>query len=156
ATQLGGNFYTLTYSSSNKNYDGKIRTIAVKLSNKHYRASYRRFYYGNDVQVASLSEQLRKLLPDQSRPKTSEDSLYANMQISAQMSHEIYFKAHMSAVGTPALATSEQMANLEEQPAYFRERKKNKPNKPLSPVKVQTYAIDYTLLTETKSSRSHL
>jgi hypothetical protein len=42
------------------------------------------------------------------------------------------------------------MANLEDQPAYFRARRKNRPAKPLAPIKLQSYVIDYTFMTNTK------
>jgi hypothetical protein len=37
------------------------------------------------------------------------------------------------------------MASLADQPAYFRERRSNHPLKPLRPIQVQTYEIDYTV-----------
>jgi len=44
------------------------------------------------------------------------------------------------------------MANLAEQPAYFRVRHKNKPVKPIPPIQLQTYAIDYTVMAHQVSS----
>jgi hypothetical protein len=37
------------------------------------------------------------------------------------------------------------MANLADQPAFFRERRQNRPPKPLRPIQLQTYEIDYTV-----------
>ena len=45
-----------------------------------------------------------------------------------------------------ALATPAQMELLQEQAAFFRTQRKNRPLRPLPPVKVQTYAIDYRVL----------
>jgi hypothetical protein len=38
------------------------------------------------------------------------------------------------------------MANLADQPAYFQVRRKNRPVKPLKPVLLQTYIVDYLVL----------
>ena len=71
------------------------------------------------------------------------------------MAHQIYFRVHIHPIGVPALATPEQMANLADQPAYFRVRRKNRPANPLPPVQLQTYAIDYILPTQANSGKSH-
>ena len=44
------------------------------------------------------------------------------------------------------LATAEQMLALEDEPAFFRTRKRGKPLKPLPPVKLQTYHLSYGIL----------
>jgi len=44
------------------------------------------------------------------------------------------------------MATAEQMLQLEDSPAYFRTRQRDKPLKPLSPVKLQKYRIDYRVI----------
>ncbi len=153
STQLGGNFYTLTYSSSNLKYDGRPRGIAVKLSNKRYHAAYRRFYYGDDsdTPAAPPPKNVEARAPQDAAPHPPEDSLSANMKYGAPMAHEIYFRVHLSPHGTPTLATTEQMENLADQPAYFRVRRKSKPEKPLPPVELQKYVIDYTLSTQARS-----
>ncbi len=40
-------YYTLSYSSTNKNYDGKLRRIEVKLAQQGYHLAYRREYYAD-------------------------------------------------------------------------------------------------------------
>ncbi len=150
STKLGGNFYTLSYSSSNHNYDGKPRGIAVKLSNKHYQASYRRFYYADapDAPAATPPKKQDVHIPKGAVPRPPGDSLFANMRYGAPMAHELYFRTQLSTVGEAAMGTPEQMENLADQPAYFRVRRIDKPAKPLPPVELQKYAIDYTLLTQ--------
>jgi hypothetical protein len=59
------------------------------------------------------------------------------------MLHDLLFSAHLRAVGAPRLATAEQMQTLEDSPAYFRTRRKDAHPKPLKPVKLQKYVIDY-------------
>jgi hypothetical protein len=68
------------------------------------------------------------------------------MQHGAPLAHQLVFRAHMQVMGPPAQATAEQMENLADQPAYFRVRKKNKPEKPLPPILLQPYAVDFTLM----------
>jgi len=45
AIDFGSNFYTLSYSPTNKSTDGYYRHIAVQVDGKKYRLSYRRGYY---------------------------------------------------------------------------------------------------------------
>ncbi|HEX4425650.1 MAG TPA: VWA domain-containing protein [Terriglobales bacterium] len=132
ATAHGANYYTLTYSPSNQNYEGTLRNIRVRLSKRGYHLAYRRSYYGEDTES-----------PD--RPVTSSlgDSLYANMKHGAPIAHQLYLRAHVHAVGLPAKATPEQMANLVGQSASLQGHRGTKTAKPAPPIKLQTYAIDY-------------
>jgi VWFA-related protein len=146
ATELGGSYYSLTYSPSNENYDGKLRSIHVELSQRGYHMEYRSSYYADDPDSPrQRARSAASQSPDQPAASRAGDSLYANMQHGAPMAHELFFRAHIHTVGTPAMGTPEQMANLAQQPAYFRARRKNRPAKPLPPVELQTYLIDYTL-----------
>ena len=47
AVSDGSRYYTLTYSPSNKSFDGKYRTINVQLKHENYKLSYRRGYYAD-------------------------------------------------------------------------------------------------------------
>ena len=62
------------------------------------------------------------------------------------MIHDLVFSAHLAPLGSPALATPEQMLSLEDSPAFFRTRKHDKPLKPLTPVQLQNYTIDYGVI----------
>jgi VWFA-related protein len=143
----GANYYTLTYSPTNKNYNGTLRSIRVKLSNTHYQLAYRRSYYGTDIDAPRSNANFHVVdMPENPAPRKLGDSLYANMQHGAPLAHEVYFRAQIHPVGAVGLATPEQMANLQEQPAYFRARRKNRPAKALAPVKLQSYVVDYTVI----------
>lgn len=147
AVQTGGQYYTLTYSPANQNYDGTLRKIHVDLSNREYKLSYRTYYYA--VETAFPMPAINSKNSDSPQPAAARsvtDSLYANMQHGAPLAHQLVFRTHMQVAGPPAPATTEQMENLAEQPAYFRVRKKNKPENPLPPVQLQTYAVDFTLI----------
>jgi VWFA-related protein len=147
ATETGGRYYTLSYSPSNQSYNGRMRHIHVELAKRGYHLAYRRSYYGNPDSTASEpSREMRlasELEPFQvARPA---DSLYPNMQHGAPLAHQLLFRAHIRALAPPAKATPKQMASLADQPAYFRERRQNRPAKPLRPIQLQTYEIDYTV-----------
>jgi VWFA-related protein len=152
ATEVGGHYYTLSYAPSNQNYNGRLRRIHVDLSKSGYHLSYRRSYYGNPTYGKPTSAgsepktELRsaaELVPFQlARPA---DSLPPNMQHGAPLAHQLLFRAHIHAMAPPTKATPKQMASLADQPAYFRERRPNRPDKPLRPIQLQTYEIDYTV-----------
>ncbi len=147
ATDAGGHYYTLTYSPSNPNFNGKLRRIHVELAKRGYHLAYRRSYYGNPGQSAPESIGGFQLASELQPFQLSQvaDSLYSNMQHGAPLAHQLLFRAHIHALAPPAKATREQMASLADQPAFFRERRQNRPAKPPRPIRLQTYEIDYTV-----------
>jgi hypothetical protein len=147
ATEKGSNYYTLSYSPTNQDYDGRLRHIRVEVPKHEYHLAYRRSYYGNDPNAPrpklNLEEAQLLDLPGVIQPETS---LYVNMQHGAPTAHQLIFAAHVHTTGSPTRATPEQMATLSQQPAYFKAHKKDKPGKSLKPISLQTYAIDYKVL----------
>jgi len=145
AVANGESYYTLTYDPSNKKLDENPRTIEVKLASAEsmgYTLSYRTLYYtvsDEEVQDQHKKEELQARFL---AAKTA-DTLYANIEHGAPMLHDMLFSAHVTAEGEPEMATAEQMAQLEDSPKYFRTRKRNTTPKPLTPVKLQKYAINY-------------
>jgi len=144
ATEISGHYYTLTYAPSNQNYSGQLRHIHVELNRHGYQLAYRRSYYGNpgwtEPNEKRAASELEPLLVSQPA-----DSLSPSMQHGAPLAHQLLFRAHFHTLAPPAKATPSQMANLADQPAYFRERRKDRTAKPLRPIQLQTYAIDYTV-----------
>jgi len=145
----GESYYTLTYDPTNKKRDDKFdvppRTIEVTLAaakSMGYTLSYRTLYYA--VTTEDVESQHKK---DESQGRfvtaKIEDTLYANIEHGAPMLHDMLFSAHLAADGVPEMATAQQMAQLEDSPAYFRSRKRNTTPKPLTPVKLQKYVINY-------------
>jgi VWFA-related protein len=152
ATETGGHYYTLTYSPSNQNYNGNMRHIHVELAKRGYHLAYRRSYFGNPYfsNPSSAGSRAKTGLRAASelekvRVSPSPDSLSPNMQHGAPLAHQLLFRAHIHALTAPAKATAEQMASLADQPAYFQERRSNRQAKPLRPIQLQTYEIDYTV-----------
>jgi len=147
ATETGGHYYTLTYSPTNQNYDGKLRHIRVELAKKGYRLEYRRSYYGNPssggkepVKELRAAAELAPLAV--SKPS---DSLYPNMQHGAPMAHQLLFKAYIHTLAPTAKATRAQVAKLADKPTSSREHSGENPVKARRRVQLQTYQIDYTI-----------
>ena len=147
AVEHGENYYTLTYSPSNTKYDGSERNIQVALAKKKCDCTltYRTVYYAvsdDEVQATHNDD------PRQKRflATKAEDTLYASIEHGAPMMHDLLFSAHLRAIGSPQMATAQQMTQLQDAPAYFRTRRRNQAPKPLAPVKLQKYVIDYNVI----------
>ena len=142
----GEDYYSITYEPSNTKYDGLERHIEITLPKKYnYALSYRTLYYGVSDDEAQAEH--KPGTPEaRALAKKAEDNLYASMQQGAPITHDLVFSAHLAPLGSPALATPEQMLSLEDSPAFFRTRKHDKPLKPLTPVQLQNYTIDYGVI----------
>jgi VWFA-related protein len=149
AAEAGSDYYTLTYSPSNQTFDGKLRRIQVELASEGYHLEYRREYLATAPQSA--------IMPTRSKPGKNRDEDAANLRpigdsLSAYMQHgapsarEVYFRAHVLRLAPPHLATAEQMANLVDQPTYFHLRQKQHRQKPLAPIKLETYMVEYQII----------
>ncbi len=145
AVEHGESYYTLSYAPSNAKFDGSERQIQIQLAKRgDYKLTYRRGYYAvsdDDVQREHKKEALQARFM---AAKTT-DTLYANIEHGAPMLHDLLFTVHLSADGAPRMATAEQMVALEDSPEYFKTHKKH-PQKPLPPVKLQKYVIDYGVI----------
>jgi VWFA-related protein len=146
ATENGGSYYTLTYSPSNRNYDGKLRKIRVDLAKKSCTLQCRRAYYGTDTDADADPKRLKANAAAAPPPRKAGDTLYANMEHGAPIAHQLIFGARLHTLGPPAMGTPAQMAQLATQPAYFKIRRKTGQPQPLAPMKLQRYAIDYTVM----------
>jgi VWFA-related protein len=51
----GSHYYTLTYTPTNKQLDGKFRHIQIKLPKGDYKLSYRRGYFAEDPKVGEIA-----------------------------------------------------------------------------------------------------
>jgi VWFA-related protein len=61
SVEQGSNYYTLSYSPSNKLYDGKFRKIKVRLAEKGYTLHYREGYYADDAKSAARDAELARV-----------------------------------------------------------------------------------------------
>jgi len=149
ATEAGADYYTLTYSPSNLNFDGRLRNIRIQLApaEKNYHLEYRHGYLATAPQspIMPVSKKSRKQ-EDTANLRPIGDSLSAYMQFGAPIARQVYFRAHVHALSRPQLASPAQMANLVDQPTYFRVRQRKHPNKPLTPIRLQTYLVEYQII----------
>jgi VWFA-related protein len=147
ATEDGGNYYTITYAPPRDADDGKCHTIAVKVDKPGYTLSYREYYCRAPL-LSSISENGEQKLGavPLAVPIVAGDVLQANMKQGGPMLHDLIFSAHLRAEGGATLATPEQMVQIEEQASYYQTHRRNRPAKPMAPVKIQTYAVDYRVL----------
>jgi VWFA-related protein len=147
ATENGETYYTLTYSPTDKDYQGKQRRIEVDLAKKGYTLQYRRAYFGTDTDAPPpVDAPIFKAKAGAAPPRKPGDTLYANMEHGAPTAHQLVFGARLRTVGAPAMGTPAQMAELSTQPAYFKLRRKSASGKALPPVALQRYVIDYTVM----------
>lgn len=149
AVKNGESYYTLTYSPTNSNYDGSERAVEVTLANAKsdkYTLSYRTLYYAvTDDQVQEMDK--KNVAQSKFMAAKATDTLYANIEHGAPVMHDLVFSTHLAPEGKPKMASSEQMAQLQDSPAYFRTRKKNEvAPKPLPPVMLQKYRIGYGIV----------
>jgi VWFA-related protein len=154
ATDIGGNYYSLSYSPSNAKDDGGRRTIVVRTIEKGYKLSYRRYYFTTALRPnAQLASAPAPNESGSTAPADPNDSLQPSMKHGAPMIHDLLFSAHIHADGSPVPATPEQMTKLADQPAYASTHHKDKP---LAPVDLQKYVIDYrvTAKSQTQAGKS--
>jgi VWFA-related protein len=145
AVEHGENYYTLSYSPQNTNFDGAERKIHVSLVNdsKKYHLTYRNVYYAvSDEEVQDSHK--KQVVQQRFLAAKGADTLYATAEHGAPMMHDLLFVAHMATTGEPRMARPEEMRSLEDSPAFFRTRKHNP--KPLAPVKLQQYVINYDVI----------
>ncbi|MGC2616842.1 MAG: VWA domain-containing protein [Terracidiphilus sp.] len=147
AVENGESYYSLTYSPTNTKYDGSERHIRVTLAdkNKNYVLTYRSLYYGvSDDEVQE--SHAKQVVQQRFLAAKKADTLFATVEHGAPLMHDLLFIAHMSTNGQPRMASAEEMKQLEDSPAYFRTRKKSKNPKPLTPVDLQQYVINYDVI----------
>jgi VWFA-related protein len=92
ATEQGANYYALSYTPSNKNYNGAFRKLKVTLAGKKYHLAHRTGYYAIDP--------FAPLKP--SKDLTS-SLARAAMQQGAPQSRQIAFGARVVPIGKPRI-----------------------------------------------------
>jgi VWFA-related protein len=152
AVDDGESYYTLSYDPTNDKYDGSERHVEVTFGDgkkSDYKLTYRTTYYAvadEDSQTPAKDAKPLKKDTQQARflAAKAADTLYANIEHGAPVLHDLLFSVHLAAVGKPAMATAQQMSQLQDTPAYFRTRQKNNAQaKPPAPVPLQRYRIGY-------------
>jgi VWFA-related protein len=117
----GSNYYTLGYVPANKNYNGGLRKIEVRLEEKEYETSYRRGYDAVDPAKAD------KLATEKLSPVTG-GMLHGSLPLS-----QVIFEVRVLPAGDPALHGVQPTPGLA-----------GKPDKPLKEP-VRRYMVDYSI-----------
>lgn len=126
ASDQGSNYYTLSYTPTNRKYDGGLRKIRVALQQKGYHLAYRQGYYAVDPNAP---------LKDTNDPKRRIG--VAAMQQGSPQSHQIVFAVRVVPIGKPKKVAGAASGIPANPP-----RKKNAPS---GPVEMQHYGIDYAV-----------
>jgi len=124
AVEQGSEYYMVSYTPLNRNYDGKLRKIKVSLSSKGHHLAYRHGYFADDP-FAPLKQEKDAL---------SRDVGVAAMQHGSPQSHQILFATRVVPVGKPTKVDPAKQASAQ--------AKKKK-----GPVitEIQHYAVDYAI-----------
>jgi VWFA-related protein len=122
AAEQGSNYYALSYTPTNRIYDGKFRKIHVSLAGHKYHLAYRSGYYAVDP-----------LIPAKSTKNLMSSLARAAMQQGSPASRQIVFGARVVPVGKPRVvqATASQ--------------KQSKKRKDKEPLEMQRYAVDHAV-----------
>ena len=123
ATEQGANYYALSYTPTNKNYNGAYRKLEVTLTGKKYHLAYRAGYYAIDP--------FAPLKP--SKDLTS-SLARAAMQQGSPQSRQIVFGARVVPLGKPRVVQEAASAK----PAKKRKHEEG-------PVEMQRYGIDHAV-----------
>lgn len=124
----GSNYYSLSYSPSNTNFDGRLRKIRVKLRLNGYQLEYRHSYVASEQSVVA-----------QKVASASGERLQTALIRGAPLAHDIALEVQIHSEGLPARATKEQIAHLSHFPAFASK-------KTWKEVRMQKYQIEYTFL----------
>lgn len=148
ATANGANYYTLSYSPTNETYNGKLRNIRVELAKKGYQLAYRRSYFGidHDVRPQTTDAAATVEMAGSKGSISQDDPLSMAIRHGAPMAHDLIFRAQFHAMGSPTLATPEQMSRLVEDIGSLRRHAQNRLVKAAKPIPLQSYAVDYRVL----------
>jgi len=142
----GGNYYSITYSPTNLNYDGSLRHIRVRLDQPGSHLAYRRSYFADDPDAPKPH---KTHSPDEDTPvemeaKAQERPMFASLQHGAPLEHQLIFKVRIHPEGLPRFATAEETAKLMAQPTFSHGKRRNP--RALPALQVQGYAIYYVVV----------
>jgi VWFA-related protein len=125
ANEQGSNYYSFSYSPTNKVYDGKFRKIKVQLAEKGYKLAYRQGYYADEVNAAAKEAQLAR------------NAVATAMHSGSPAIREVPFSVHVYPVGGKKKVDRTTIGEVK------RPLKKKEVLPPQ--VEVQHYVIDYTM-----------
>ena len=125
ANEQGSNYYSLSYTPTNKLYDGKFRKIKVQFAQKGYKLAYRQGYFADEVNAAAKEAQLAR------------NAIATAMHFGSPPAREVQFSVHVYPVGGKKKVDRSTIGEI-------RRPLKRKEVLP-SQIDIQHYVIDYTL-----------
>jgi VWFA-related protein len=128
STEQGAKYYSLSYSPSNANFDGRLRKIRVKLPPNGYQLAYRHSYIADDETVVT-----------QKAAKAPANRLQTALIRGAPLAHDFVLELQIHPDGPSAIVTKKQIAHLSHFPAFASERT-------WKDVRMQKYLIEYAFL----------
>jgi VWFA-related protein len=138
AVDNGSNYYSLTYAPTNPNFNGKLRHIRVTVEGKGYHLAYRRSYYADNLGGKSAeTSELADVQPG---------SLMSALEFGAPEAHELIFAARLYAVGAPANASPDQMAQLMPYLQGAAQAEGLNFSKPKTPLPMQHYLVQFGVM----------
>ncbi len=135
AIEEGSIYYTLTYSPTNRAFDGKLRKVKVELNQPGYRLAYRRTYFADNLDQIAHDQQ-----------ESPNDPLAVALEHGAPNAHQLFFEAHIFPQGQPVPATAEQMAELVRYEALATKSQKKLAKELQTPIMLQQYVVSYGLV----------
>jgi VWFA-related protein len=132
AMEQEANYYALSYTPSNRKYDGKFRKIKVSLASteKNLHVIHRSGYFAIDPNAPGPPKDV----------KTGFGS--AAMQHGSPQSHQILFAVRVIPIGKPRKLVSPEEAA---QPSFRKNKKPSHDPQITVPLEAQHYAIDYAI-----------
>lgn len=99
AVNNGSNYYTISYTPTDKDQDGRYRPIQVKVRSGHYKLSYRHGYFADDAKKAATQSAAAQNAP-------TEDPLQPLMVRGLPESTQILYKVRIEQSGPQPVANS--------------------------------------------------
>jgi VWFA-related protein len=128
STDHGSNYYSISYSPSDTNFDGRLRKIRVKLPAIGYQLAHRHSYVADDETVVA-----KRIKNDPA------ERLQTALIRGAPLAHDLVLGLQIHPVGPPARVTKEQITHLSHFPAFASE-------KTWKDVQMQKYLVEYAFL----------
>ena len=125
ANEQGSNYYSFSYTSTNKVYDGKFRKIKVQVGQKGHKLYYRQGYFADEVNVAAKEAQLAR------------NAIATAMHFGSPTAREVQFSVRVWPVGGKKKMDRTVIGEVK----IASRKKENAPTQ----VEVQHYVVDYSL-----------
>ena len=125
ANEQGSNYYSFSYTSTNKIYNGKFRKIKVQLAHKGYKLYYRQGYFADDVNVAAKEAQLAR------------NAIATAMHYGSPPAREVQFSVRVWPVGGKKKMDRAAVGEVK----MAAKKKDSLPTQ----IEVQHYVVDYTV-----------